>query len=270
MKETVRLDKYLADMGVGTRSEVKNLIRKGRVTLNGEVVKKPEAKITLGIDGVAVDGSPIAYVSYEYYMLNKPAGVISASNDPKAETVIDLLEEAVRKDLFPVGRLDKDTEGLLLITNDGDLAHKLLSPKKHVDKVYFARVLGVVSEEDVKLFAQGLQVDDEFSAMPARLTIKGTTKFHIESIVDKIATEEEYLMEKGLLDLDENNNVLVSEIELTIREGKFHQVKRMFEAVGKRVIYLKRLSMGSLKLDESLALGEYRALTEFELKELRQ
>ena len=268
MKETVRLDKYLADMGVGTRSEVKNLIRKGRISLNGEVVKKPEVKITLGEDEVTVDGTKITYVSYEYYMLNKPAGVISASSDPKAETVIDLLEEAVRKDLFPVGRLDKDTEGLLLITNDGDLAHKLLSPKKHVDKVYFAKVLGVVSEEDVKLFAQGIPLEEELTAMPAKLLIHRVTKIHIEEIADKIAAEEEFLQEKGLLDLDENNEVVISEIELTIHEGKFHQVKRMFEAVGKKVVYLKRLSMGSLKLDESLALGEYRTLTELELEEL--
>ena len=270
VKDIVRLDKYLADMGVGTRSEVKNLIRKGRVCVGQEIVKKPEIKVDLGEDIVTVDGNPISYVNYEYYMLNKPAGVISASTDPKAETVIDLLFEAVRKDLFPVGRLDKDTEGLLLITNDGDLAHKLLSPKKHVDKVYFARILGIVTNEDVELFANGLVVDEELTAMPAKLIIKGTKKINVASIAQQIESEEEYLKTKGLLNMDCNNEVVVTEIELTIREGKFHQVKRMFEAVGKKVVYLKRLSMGSLHLDETLELGGYRPLTETELEELRK
>lgn len=269
-KETVRLDKYLADMGVGTRSEVKNLIRKGRVSIQNEVTKKPEAKVTIGEAVVTVDGSRVDYVSMEYFMLNKPAGVISASNDPKAETVIDLLDEAVRKDLFPVGRLDKDTEGLLLITNDGDLAHKLLSPKKHVDKVYYAVVLGTVTKEDVRLFAEGMRVDEELTALPAKLVIRKYIRVNPEDYMDKIESELDYLTEQGLLQMDKDHTVAASEVELTIREGKFHQVKRMFEAVGKKVVFLKRLSMGCLKLDDTLAPGEYRTLTETELEELRQ
>lgn len=268
-KEIVRIDKYLADMGIGTRSEVKNLIRKGRISCNGEIVKKPETKIVIGEDTVMVDSSIVSYVSQEYFMLNKPAGVISASNDPKAETVIDLLEEAVRKDLFPVGRLDKDTEGLLLITNDGDLAHQLLSPKKHVDKVYYAIVLGKVEEAHVKLFAEGLQVDSEFNAMPAKLVIKETMGVSMDEYADKIGPEREYLEELGLLKTDEAGMLEATAIELTICEGKFHQVKRMFEAIRCKVVYLKRLSMGSLKLDATLAPGEYRSLTEAEIKELR-
>lgn len=269
-KETVRLDKYLADMGVGTRSEVKNLARKGRIAINGETAKKPEVKITIGQDAVTVDGKQIDYVTQEYYMLNKPAGVISASSDPKAETVIDLIEDAARKDLFPVGRLDKDTEGLLLITNDGDLAHRLLSPKKHVDKVYYAIVLGEVTKEHAEQFAEGLKVDEELTAMPAKLQILGSTQVALKDIYEKVASEEEYLKGKGLLDCDTSGMLEATEIELTIREGKFHQVKRMFEAVDRKVVYLKRMSMGSLMLDESLTPGEYRMLTEEEIKELRQ
>lgn len=233
----MRLDKYLADMGVGTRSEVKVLIKKRRVQVGNEVVNDPNRKIAIGVDSVRVDGREVSYVHYEYYMLNKPAGVLSATEDKHAKTVIDLIETSKRKDLFPVGRLDKDTEGLLLITNDGGLAHSLLSPKKHVDKEYYAKVEGVVTNEDVEAFAKGLQVDEDFKAMPAKLTILSQGEF--------------------------------SEITLIIQEGKFHQVKRMFEAVGKKVVYLKRLSMGSLQLDESLQPGEYREVTQEELALLK-
>ena len=219
----LRLDKYLADMGIGTRTEVKKAITKGQVRVNEETVKRPETKIDTEKDHVFYQGQMVAYAEYEYYMLNKPAGVVSATEDKNDSTVLDLIDEKQRKDLFPVGRLDKDTEGLLLITNDGELAHQLLSPKKHVDKVYFARIDGKVTEEDVRRFA------------------------HLE-----ILKSEE-----------------ISEIRLTIREGKFHQVKRMFHAVGKEVIYLKRLQMGSLVLDPRLALGEYRKLTGQELEALR-
>lgn len=237
MKELMRLDKYLADMGIGTRSEVKVLIKKRRVQVNNEVVVDPNRKIIVGSDSVCFDGRDISYVQYEYYMLNKPAGVLSATEDKNAKTVIDLITTSKRKDLFPVGRLDKDTEGLLLITNDGELAHSLLSPKKHVDKEYYAKVEGVVTKEDVEAFEKGLQVDDDFLAMPAKLTI----------------------LSQGEL----------SEITLIIQEGKFHQVKRMFEAVGKKVVYLKRLSMGTLQLDESLKPGDYRLVTEEELALLK-
>lgn len=232
----IRLDKYLADMGVGTRTEVKKLIRQGKVTMNDVVIKTPEQKIDTATQKVFCNGQEVGYEEYEYYMLNKPAGYVSATTDARDKTVLDLITEKKRKDLFPVGRLDKDTEGLLLITNDGDLAHRLLAPKKHVDKLYYAKVEGVVTEEDIKAFAKGVCIGESEITRPALL---------------EILTSDE-----------------VSEIHLTIQEGKFHQVKRMFEAVGKKVIYLKRLSMGSLALDESLKLGEYRPLTEEELQRL--
>lgn len=235
MNKKLRLDKYLADMGIGTRSEVKTAIKRGQVRVNGDVVRSPELKVDHN-DQVFYQDRQVSYVTHEYYMLNKPAGVISATEDRNCKTVVDLIESASRKDLFPVGRLDKDTEGLLLITNDGELAHRLLSPKKKVGKVYYARIEGKVTEEDVEAFRAGLKVDEEFTAMPAELTI--------------VKSDE------------------ISEIELMIMEGKFHQVKRMFEAVGKKVIYLKRLSMGELSLDESLKVGDYRPLTKEELKKL--
>lgn len=235
----IRLDKYLADMSIGTRQEVKKYIRQGRVKINEDIIKKPEYKIREDEDKVAFDGAPVAYETFEYYMLNKPAGVISATEDKRDKTVLDLIKEKKRKDLFPVGRLDKDTEGLLLITNDGALAHRLLSPKKHVDKCYYAEISGGVTEDDVRVFKEriniGTQEEPEWT-MPAELKI----------------------LEKGT----------VSRIRLTIREGKFHQVKRMFLAVGKEVVYLKRECMGALVLDEELAPGEYRKLTDSELKSI--
>ena len=235
----IRLDKYLADMGIGTRQEVKKYMKQGRVTIDGEIIKKPETKVDTDKSMVCFDGREVAYAEYEYYMLNKPAGVISATEDNRCETVIDLIESKKRKDLFPVGRLDKDTEGLLLITNDGALAHKLLSPKKHVDKCYFAKVEGRVTDEDVAAFSKGVNI--------------GTLE------------EEEWTMPGELVILKSDE---ISEIRLTIQEGKFHQVKRMFQAVGKEVIYLKRERMGTLVLDDSLELGEYRELTDEELKNL--
>ena len=235
----IRLDKYLADMSLGTRQEVKKYIRQGRVKINEDIIKKPEYKIREDEDKITFDGAPVAYETFEYYMLNKPAGVISATEDKRDKTVLDLIKEKKRKDLFPVGRLDKDTEGLLLITNDGALAHRLLSPKKHVDKCYYAKISGGVTEDDVRVFKEriniGTQEEPEWT-MPAELKI----------------------LEKGT----------VSRIRLTIREGKFHQVKRMFLAVGKEVVYLKRERMGALVLDEELAPGEYRKLTDSELKSI--
>ena len=232
----IRLDKYLADMGVGTRAEVKKYIRQGKVKVDGLVVKSPEEKVDVENQEVSYLDQPVGYQSFEYYMLNKPAGVISATTDTKDKTVIDLITDKKRKDLFPVGRLDKDTEGLLLITNDGELAHRLLSPKKHVDKVYYAKVKGVVTEADVKAFSEGVSLGQGEMAKSAVLEI--------------IASDE------------------ISEIKLTIQEGKFHQVKRMFLSVGKEVIYLKRLSMGTLVLDENLPLGGYRPLKAEELEQL--
>lgn len=233
----MRLDKFLADMNIGTRSEIKKMIRKGLVTVNNEVIKDSGVSVTSD-DEISFNGELISYQEYEYIMLNKPAGVISASEDKRQETVIDLLDERHRKDLFPVGRLDKDTVGLLLITNDGQLAHDLLSPAKHVDKLYRAKVTGALDESDVKSFAQGIKIDDEFTALPARLKI--------------ISSGD------------------ISEAEVTIREGKFHQIKRMFSALGHEVTWLKRVSMGPLTLDESLKEGEYRVLTTSEITALKE
>lgn len=233
----IRLDKYLADMGVGTRSQVKNLIRKGKILVNDEVVKTPEYKVG-DEDKVLADGVLISYLTYEYLMLNKPAGVVSATEDRREQTVLELITDASRKDLFPVGRLDKDTEGLLLLTNDGALAHDLLSPKKHVDKCYYAKVRGEVTAEDVQRFADGLDIGDEKKTLPAILEI-----------------------------LD---NGSISEVKVTICEGRYHQIKRMFEAVDKEVLYLKRFSMGPLLLDETLKPGAYRRLTDKEIAQLKE
>lgn len=232
----IRLDKYLADMGMGTRSELKKVIRSGRVQIDGVPVKKPEEKVDIESQTVTLDGKNVAYQTMEYYMLHKPSGVVSATKDKKEKTVLDLIEGQKRKDLFPVGRLDKDTEGLLLITNDGTLAHRLLAPGKHVDKVYYAKIDGKVTKEDVIRFSEGVDIGDEDLTLPAKLEI--------------LTSAEE------------------SKILLTIQEGRFHQVKRMFESVGKKVTYLKRMSMGSLILDENLKKGEYRPLTKEEIEKL--
>ena len=234
----IRVDKYLADMGIGTRSEIKKAVRQGLVSIDGLTVRKPEEKVNPDTQTVYWQGQPVRYVEYEYYMLNKPAGVVSATEDRCEKTVLDLLPKQKRKDLFPVGRLDKDTEGLLLITNDGALAHDLLSPKKHVDKTYFARISGCVTEEDREAFSKGVDIGDDKLTLPADLDILSAGE--------------------------------VSEIRLTIREGRFHQVKRMFEAVGKQVIFLKRLTMGPLTLDASLTPGAFRSLTESEIRSLLQ
>lgn len=234
----MRLDKYLAEMGAGTRSEVKKLVRAGRVTINGAVAEKPEQKVDPETDTVCLDGEALLYAAYEYYLFHKPAGCVSATEDKIHKTVMDYLTDTLRDDLFPVGRLDIDTEGLLLITNDGALAHELLSPAHHVKKTYYARVAGRVTEEDARLFQQGVDIGEEKLTKPAELVI--------------LTSGEE------------------SEIELTITEGKFHQVKRMFQAVGKEVVYLKRLSMGPLILPETLLPGEYRALTQEELMLLQK
>ena len=233
----MRLDKYLCETGFGTRSQVKDLLKKGQVMVNGEVVKKPELKINETTDQILCQGKKASYQKNIYLMLHKPAGVVSATEDNREKTVLDLVRPEDRKNgLFPVGRLDKDTEGLLLLTDDGELAHRLLSPKKHVDKTYYAKIDGQVTEEHVKQFREGLDIGDEKKTLPAVLTILLSGP--------------------------------VSEIEVTIHEGRFHQIKRMFEVVGCKVTYLKRLSMGSLVLDETLPPEEYRPLTEAELEGL--
>lgn len=233
----MRLDKLLGNNGFGTRKEVKQLIRKGTVKVNGSVEKDPGAHVDPTADEVTLLGEPVIHQEFIYLMMNKPQGVISATEDSRERTVTDLLtEEEQRFEPFPVGRLDKDTEGLLVLTNDGKLAHELLSPKKDVPKTYYAVIDQEVTEADVSAFAEGVILDDGFETKPGVLRIL--------SAGDQ------------------------SEIELTITEGKFHQVKRMFEAVGKKVVFLKRLSMGTLQLDSELAPGEFRELTEAEITDL--
>jgi 16S rRNA pseudouridine516 synthase len=230
----MRLDKLLSNMGYGSRKEVKGLLKQKAVTVDGVAVKDAAMHVDPEIQNVSVFGDRVKYVEFIYLMMNKPPGVISATEDKHDQTVIDLLDPLAQHfEPFPVGRLDKDTEGLLLLTNNGTLAHNLLSPKKHVPKWYYAKIDGVVTEADIKAFAQGVALDDGYVTKPGELVI--------------LQSGEQ------------------SEIELMIQEGKFHQVKRMFESVGKKVMYLKRLSMGSLKLDEELELGDYRELTEEEL-----
>lgn len=225
-------------MGYGTRKECKKLLKSGQVVVNGVIEVDGKRHIDLKRDQVICAGEEVIYKPFIYLMLNKPQGVISATEDRYEKTVIDLLTDRDRHfSPFPVGRLDKDTEGLLLLTNDGKLAHELLSPRKRVPKTYYAEIDGQVTEEDVLAFSEGVVLDDGYHTLPAKLKIK----------------------ESGPK----------SKIELTIVEGKFHQVKRMFLARGKRVIYLKRMAMGGLRLDPNLKLGEYRELTEEEIAILK-
>ena len=226
MRPMMRLDKYLADMGEGTRQEVKKQIRRGSVTVNGETVRSPERKVCEG-DLVCLEGREVSYEKTE---------------DRRDRTVLDLIADRKRKDLFPVGRLDKDTEGLLLITNDGELSHRLLSPRRHVDKTYYVEVKGCATEVTKRAFLEGVDIgtaEEPLVTMPADLEI-------LEAGQER------------------------SRVRLTIREGKFHQVKRMFQAQDMEVLYLKRESMGPLRLDESLAPGEYRPLAEEEIKRLKE
>lgn len=240
-KKQARIDKVLGNLGIGSRSEIKKMAKQGRITLNGKVVKDSGTQCDPESDQIQVDGSDIIYREFIYLMLHKPAGVISATEDKFDKTVIDLISPQDQVFApFPVGRLDKDTEGLLLLTNDGQLAHDLLSPRKHVPKIYEAKVAGVLHHEHIDIFKRGVMLDDGYVTMPAALRI----------------------VKQG----DEHENSLIS---LTISEGKFHQVKRMFQAIGCEVVYLKRVAMGSLTLDETLPKGKYRELTEDELQQLR-
>lgn len=236
----IRLDKFLSEMSGWTRSEVKKIVRTGSVTVDGNEVKKPETKIDEKLSIVSVDGRQIKYNKYEYYMLNKPKGFVSATTDREHKTVVDIISSSKKKDLFPVGRLDIDTEGLLLITNDGELAHRLLAPKNHVEKTYYVEVSGILDDVDVDAVEKGLDIGEEKNTIPAKMEILKT---------------------------DIQNNI--SSCYLTIHEGKFHQVKRMMKKLGKTVTYLKRVSMGSLILDSKLKNGNYRKLTEQEIIELK-
>lgn len=232
----MRLDKLLSHYGIGTRKEVKNYIRKGFVKVNHEMIKKDDFKVDIEHDIIEFAGERIIYKPYVYIMLNKPAGYVSATADQIHPTVIDLIDDYFQYDLFPVGRLDIDTEGLMLITNDGDFAHRLLAPSRNHSKIYYAKVKGVMTEEDKKAFFEGIKID-HYLCKPAHLKI--------------LKTENCY-----------------SEVEIEIFEGKFHQVKKMVQAVGKEVIYLKRIKIRQLELDQSLQLGQYRELFDNELVDL--
>ena len=235
----MRLDKFLVACAVGSRTEVKNLLKAGRVTVNGKKEKSAKLQINEDTDEICFDGQKLDYEEFVYYMMNKPQGVISATKDPKHKTVLDLLDDLARsKEVFPVGRLDIDTHGLLLLTNDGKLAHALLSPKRHVDKTYLAQVNGIMTDEDIETFAQGIPLKD-FTCQPAKLELVS-------------------------LDKEENQSL----VRVTIAEGKFHQVKRMVAYCGKEVVDLQRVTMGTLTLDEGLKRGEWRRLTKEELEAL--
>ena len=235
----MRLDKFLVACAVGSRTEVKNFLKSGRVTVNGKKEKSAKLQIDEGTDEIHFDGEKLDYEEFVYYMMNKPQCVISATEDPKHKTVLDLMDDYARaKEVFPVGRLDIDTYGLLLLTNDGKLAHALLSPKRHVDKTYLAQVDGIMTDEDIETFAKGIPLKD-FTCQPAKLELVS------------IDTEKEESL-----------------VRVTIAEGKFHQVKRMVAYCGKEVVDLQRLTMGTLTLDEDLKRGEWRRLTKEELEGL--
>lgn len=239
MKNSQRLDKVLSNFGYGTRSEIRRIVKDGSVKVDGNVVNDSSMHIDPESSVIEIEGKILDYRKFIYVMMNKPAGVISATSDNKLKTAVDLLpEEFACFDLFPAGRLDIDTEGMLLLTNDGQLAHNLLSPRKHVSKRYYALIDGTVTDDDIKAFHDGVILDEGYKTMPARLEI----------------------IRSGPC----------SEIELELHEGKFHQVKRMFEAVGKKVTYLKRIRMGGLKLDESLEPGACRELAPEEVELLKQ
>ena len=310
----MRLDKFLADMGVGSRSDLKKAIRKSLVTVNGAVEKDPGAQVSAE-DCICFDGAEIRYAEQQYYMLHKPAGVLSASEDRRQTTVVDLIRDAastdasaanasasdhhaadghadgriarstedarVRKDLFPVGRLDKDTEGLLIITNDGPLAHQLLVPKHHIDKTYYAIVTGTITEDDQRAFTRGIRYDEKLTALPATLRVlsTGKTVAALRRALGFTATSERLLRTRlaGPVFIgaeepaDITDDTLVSEVEITIQEGKFHQIKKMVKALpgGKEILYLRRITMGALRLDPALAPGEFRKLRQEEIKILK-
>lgn len=250
----VRLDKYICQSTMLTRSQAKEKLKAGAVRVNDILVKKAETKVDPEADQITLDGRSISMTGMRYYLLNKPQGVITATRDDSQKTVMDLIHEPV-KDLAPVGRLDKDTEGLLLITNDGALTHSLLSPKKHVNKCYFAVLDGPITEEDIKAFQEGLDIGDEKKTLPAKLELA-----ELEMLTERV---------RSLCRVDDQEKSELTPVLITIQEGRYHQVKRMAQAVGNNVVYLKRMSMGGLVLDPSLEPGSYRELSEQELQLLR-
>ena len=239
MAKKLRIDKVLSNLGYGSRSDLKKYCKQGFVKINGKIISNPGTQVDTENDKIEFDNKEVKYREFIYLMMNKPDGYLSATFDKRDPIVLDLIDSSyLTFEPFPVGRLDKDTEGLLVLTNDGQLAHRVLSPKKHVPKTYYAKIDGLVTNDDIKVFEEGVILDDGYKTMSSQLKI---------------------------LKSDD-----ISEIELTIHEGKFHQVKRMFESVGKKVVYLKRLSMGNLILDKNLKLGEYRELTDEEVKLIEQ
>jgi 16S rRNA pseudouridine516 synthase len=235
----MRLDKFLNDCGLGTRKQLKEYIKNGMVKVDGVVASKPDIQVDPEKNEILFSGENLTagYAKFRYYILNKPKGVVSATTDNHDTTVLDLIDTKYDKDLAPVGRLDKDTEGLLVITNDGKLSHSLLSPKKHVEKEYEVHTLKPVSDDDIKKLSEGVDIGDEKPTMPAKAFIE-------EKDGEKL-------------------------LHLIIHEGRFHQVKRMLNAVDNEVTFLRRIRMGALKLDESLNPGEYRELTDEELEQLK-
>lgn len=231
----MRLDKFLTLQGIGSRSKVKELLKKGLVLINGQVQKKPEYKVDLKKDIVVFQGKELVYEPFVYFILNKPAGCVTATEDKREKTVLDYITEAKHRSLFPVGRLDKDTEGLLLITDDGELAHQLLSPKHHVDKVYLVTLKRPAGQDDVEAFRQGLDIGEKSLTLPAKLEL-----------------------------------LPGNQAKVTVWEGKFHQIKRMFEARNNQVEKLKRLSMGGLVLDDALLPGQFRPLTDKEQQYVKE
>ncbi len=234
-----RLDKFLANAGIGTRSEVKKYMKSGRILINDKICKAPDTKIDPDTDQIVFDGKPVLYERFEYILLNKPKNCVTATEDKHDATVMDYIQSDRKNRLFPVGRLDKDTEGLLLITDDGELSHRLLAPKKHVNKTYVAEVTGHITEEKRLEFEKGLDIGDEKLTLPASLKI-----------------------------LSETDDI--TKTEVTISEGRFHQIKRMFLAIGNEVIYLKRISMGPLELSQDLDCGMSRRLTQEEINSLKE
>ncbi|MFG6347733.1 MAG: rRNA pseudouridine synthase [Lachnospiraceae bacterium] len=270
MEVFVRLDKYLAEMSYGTRNEVKKIIRSGTVTINGVQAAKPETKVNELSDIVYIGDERVSYSQYVYYMLNKPAGCVSATKDNVHKTVIDLLKKNIgnniRDDIFPAGRLDIDTEGLVLLTNDGALAHMLLSPRRHVEKAYYLVADGIITDNGIKQLTEGIDIGDETLTLPAKAenikvcSIEELGK-DIQDIIKSQYNEEPSQTHEGKV---------YTSMELVLHEGRYHQVKRMAEAAGSRVLYLKRIRMGTLWLDKALLPGECRELSAEEVQQLRR
>ncbi len=250
----MRLDRFLSELNIGTRSQVKSALRQGLVTVNGLTERDAGRRIDELSDRVCFQGRSLHYRKFVYYMLNKPAGVVSATRDNTAETVVSLLGEDALRDIFPVGRLDKDTTGLLLLTNDGELSHRLLSPKRHVDKVYRVTIEHPLSEEEKTGLEQGVDIMEESHSMEEGHSHAGACPG--EAVWHTLPARVEILSDREIL--------------LTIHEGKFHQVKRMLRAVGNRVLALERVGFGGLVLDQGLKPGEYRELTEQEVDSLHE